>query len=101
MLAAEIDKESVEKVYGRWAPMYDLVFGNLFARGRREVVAASERIGGRVLEVGVGTGLSLPYYSTNCRLVGIDLSPQMLQKARRRVARERLTSVESLEIMDA
>jgi phosphatidylethanolamine/phosphatidyl-N-methylethanolamine N-methyltransferase len=101
MVETDIDKAAVEKVYARWAPVYDLVFGAVFERGRRAAVAAGERIGGRNLEVGVGTGLSLPYYSAGNRVVGIDLSEQMLGKARERVARQQLRHVEDLAIMDA
>jgi phosphatidylethanolamine/phosphatidyl-N-methylethanolamine N-methyltransferase len=90
MSTTNITSLGIEKVYARWAPIYDLVFGAIFERGRRAVVEASERLGGRVLEVGVGTGISLPYYSDRCRVVGIDLSEQMLRKARRRVLEGRL-----------
>jgi phosphatidylethanolamine/phosphatidyl-N-methylethanolamine N-methyltransferase len=64
-------------------------------------VEASERIGGRILEVGVGTGISLPYYSPGSRVVGIDISEPMLKVARRRVIADRLEHVERLEVMDA
>ena len=57
---AELDKDTVTKAYERWAPVYDLVFGAVFERGRQAAIAAAERIGGRILEVGVGTGISLP-----------------------------------------
>ena len=100
MPTGEIDKQTVEKVYARWAPVYDLVFGAVFQSGRRAVVAASERVGGRILEVGVGTGLSLPFYSGGHRVTGIDLSEEMLDKARTRVAKENLRYVEDLAIMD-
>ena len=100
MVIPEIDKQAVEKIYARWAPVYDLVFGAVFERGRRAVVTAGERIGGRILEVGVGTGLSLPFYSDGSRVTGIDLSEEMLDKARERVAKERLSHVEDLAIMD-
>ena len=100
MFTSEIDKQTVEKVYARWAPVYDLVFGAVFERGRRAVVAASEQVGGRILEVGVGTGLSLSYYSGGHRVVGIDLSEQMLEKARARVTRAKLRHVENLAVMD-
>ena len=53
----------MEKAYDRWAPVYDLVFGPVFERGRRASLVAAERVGGRILEVGVGTGISLPDYS--------------------------------------
>jgi phosphatidylethanolamine/phosphatidyl-N-methylethanolamine N-methyltransferase len=101
MVTTDIDRDAVAKVYARWAPVYDLVFGAVFERGRRAAIAASERVGGRILEVGVGTGISLPYYSERSRVFGIDLSAHMLQKARRRVAGRRLNNVERLAVMDA
>jgi len=100
-LRAELDEISLRRAYARWAPVYDLVFGAVFERGRRAAVAAAERVGGRILEVGVGTGISLPGYSPQNRIIGIDLSEEMLRKARRRVAELSLTNVEKLEVMDA
>lgn len=93
--------EGVARAYDRWAPIYDLVFGKVFARGRSAAIEAAERVGGRILEVGVGTGLSLPQYSPRSRLVGVDLSAPMLEKARERVARRNLRNVEQLDVMDA
>jgi phosphatidylethanolamine/phosphatidyl-N-methylethanolamine N-methyltransferase len=98
---AELDKQTITKAYARWAPVYDLVFGAVFERGRHAAIAAAERIGGRILEVGVGTGLSLPDYSAECRLCGIDISEPMLRKAQERVAELKLTNVEGLWVMDA
>ena len=100
-LPAELDEISLRKAYARWAPVYDLVFGAVFERGRRAAIAAAERVGGRILEVGVGTGISLPGYSRQNRIIGIDLSEEMLRKARRRVAELSLANVETLEVMDA
>ena len=100
-LPAELDLVTLRKAYARWAPVYDLVFGALFNRGRRAAIAAAERVGGRILEVGVGTGISLPGYSSRNRIIGIDLSAAMLRKAQRRVADLSLTNVERLEVMDA
>jgi phosphatidylethanolamine/phosphatidyl-N-methylethanolamine N-methyltransferase len=100
-LPAELDRIILQKAYARWAPVYDLVFGALFDRGRQAAIAAAERVGGRILEVGVGTGISLPGYSSQNRIIGIDLSAAMLRKAQRRVADLSLTNVEKLEIMDA
>ena len=96
-----MERAHVASAYGRWAPVYDLVFGPVFARGRLAAVAAADRVGGRILEVGVGTGLSLPSYAAGNRLVGIDISEPMLAKARLRVARERLSHVERLAVGDA
>ena len=100
-LPAELDLVTLRKAYARWAPVYDLVFGALFDRGRRAAIAAAEQVGGRILEVGVGTGISLPGDSAHNRIVGIDLSEAMLRKAQRRVANLSLTNVEILEVMDA
>ena len=63
MSHTDLDKDMVTKAYARWAPVYDLVFGAVFERGRQAAIEAAERIGGRILEVGVGTGISLPDYS--------------------------------------
>lgn len=97
----DLDKQTVTKAYDRWAPVYDLVFGAVFERGRDAAIAAAERVGGRILEVGVGTGIALPHYSKNCRLCGIDISEQMLRKAQERVTELKLTNVEGLWVMDA
>ena len=97
----ELDKETIAKAYARWAPVYDLVFGAVFERGRQAAIAAAERIGGRILEVGVGTGISLPDYSPANRICGVDLSEPMLRKAQDRVEELALTHVEGLWVMDA
>jgi phosphatidylethanolamine/phosphatidyl-N-methylethanolamine N-methyltransferase len=91
----------VERAYDRWAPIYDLVFGGVFGRGRQAAILATNSIGGRVLEVGVGTGISLPQYAANLRIFGTDISAAMLRKARSRVADLRLGNVEGLAVMDA
>src|SRR5215813_9559143 len=98
---AELDKETIAKAYARWAPVYDLVFGAVFERGRHAAIAAAERIGGRILEVGVGTGISLPDYSRTNRLCGVDISDPMLRKAQQRVVELGLANVEGLWVMDA
>jgi phosphatidylethanolamine/phosphatidyl-N-methylethanolamine N-methyltransferase len=100
-LHSELDKQTVTKAYARWAPVYDLVFGAVFERGRQAAIVAAERIGGRILEVGVGTGISLPDYSRANRICGVDISQPMLQKARERVAALDMTNVEGLWVMDA
>jgi phosphatidylethanolamine/phosphatidyl-N-methylethanolamine N-methyltransferase len=78
-----------------------MIFGPVFRRGRLDAVAAAERIGGRVLEVGVGTGLSLPSYGKGTRIVGVDISEPMLDRARRRVRLLHLDHVESIAVGDA
>jgi phosphatidylethanolamine/phosphatidyl-N-methylethanolamine N-methyltransferase len=100
-MATELDKDAVARAYARWAPIYDLVFGAVFERGRKASIAAAERVGGRILEVGVGTGLSLPDYSWSNRVVGVDLSAPMLRKAKARAVEHRLTNLDGLAVMDA
>jgi phosphatidylethanolamine/phosphatidyl-N-methylethanolamine N-methyltransferase len=99
---AALDAAAVRDAYRRWAGIYDEVFGGVSAAGRRRAVAAVNALPGRrVLEVGVGTGLALPRYAPEKQVVGIDLSREMLEQARRRVARERLRNVVGLVEMDA
>ena len=100
-MAGEIDIGTVAKAYSRWAPFYDLVFGAVFDAGRKASIAAAERVGGRILEVGIGTGISLTDYARTNRLVGIDYCEPMLRKAHARVAAHRLAHVEALAVMDA
>jgi phosphatidylethanolamine/phosphatidyl-N-methylethanolamine N-methyltransferase len=97
----DFDRESVEQAYDRWAPIYDLVFGGVFSKGRDAAIQATNKIGGRVLEVGVGTGISLPLYSPNVRIFGTDISEAMLKKAKQRVAEAHLKNIEGLAVMDA
>ena len=97
----DFDRETVEQAYDRWAPVYDLVFGGVFSKGRKAAIQATGNIGGRVLEVGVGTGISLPQYPPHFRIFGTDISEAMLRKARQRVAELGLKNVEGLAVMDA
>jgi phosphatidylethanolamine/phosphatidyl-N-methylethanolamine N-methyltransferase len=99
-MGTEIDKETITKAYDRWAPVYDLVFGAVFERGRHAAIAAAERIGGSILEVGVGTGISLPDYAPTNRIFGVDISTAMLRKAQERVDELGLSHVEGLTVMD-
>jgi phosphatidylethanolamine/phosphatidyl-N-methylethanolamine N-methyltransferase len=96
-----LDAASVRHAYRRCAPVYDLAFGGITETGRKHVVKIINRRKGRVLEVGVGTGLSLPCYGDHLSVTGIDLSPDMLKKARARVGRLELGNVSGLYEMDA
>ena len=98
---ATIENAHVEEAYARWAPIYDLVFTAVMKPGRKAAAAAASRPGGRVLDVGVGTGLELPMFAPGTRLVGVDLSEPMLRVAQKRIAREGLRDVEGLVVMDA
>jgi len=100
-MALEIDINTVAKAYARWAPVYDFVFGAVFDAGRKASIAAAERIGGRILDVGIGTGISLLDYAPPHRIVGVDYSEPMLRKAHERVAVHKLAHVDALAVMDA
>ena len=100
-MASDIDREGVAKAYGRWAPIYDLVFGKVFDHGRQSTIAEADRIGGRILDVGVGTGLSLSDYAATTKVCGVDISEPMLRKAQQRVRSLGLKNVETLAVMDA
>jgi phosphatidylethanolamine/phosphatidyl-N-methylethanolamine N-methyltransferase len=100
-MTSDIDRAGVERAYGRWAPIYDLVFGKVFDHGRQSTIAEADRIGGRVLDVGVGTGLSLSDYARTTKVCGVDISEPMLRKAQNRVRALKLANVETLAVMDA
>ncbi len=102
--AAITEVGQVVEAYGRWAPVYDLAFAAVMRAGRLAAAAAASAAagpGGRIVDIGVGTGLELPMFDPRTRLVGIDLSEPMLRSAQRRVGRERLRNVEGLLVMDA
>jgi phosphatidylethanolamine/phosphatidyl-N-methylethanolamine N-methyltransferase len=100
-MAGDIDRAGVAKAYGRWAPIYDMVFGKVFDSGRQSTIIEADRIGGRILDVGVGTGLSLVDYAPTTRICGVDISEPMLRKAHERVRTHKLHNVETLAVMDA
>jgi phosphatidylethanolamine/phosphatidyl-N-methylethanolamine N-methyltransferase len=94
--------ESVKAAYRRYAGIYDAVFGPMLQPGRKALLKALGcKPGERVLEVGVGTGLALPMYPRDVQVTGIDVSSEMLERARARVARRGLKNVEALLEMDA
>lgn len=99
--APRLDEKAVLAAYSRWAPIYDWVFGRVFDAGRKRAVEIINERQGRLLEVGVGTGLALPRYKSHLKVTGIDLSPDMLAVARRRVAEQKIETVEALHEMDA
>jgi phosphatidylethanolamine/phosphatidyl-N-methylethanolamine N-methyltransferase len=94
--------DAVKAAYRRYAGFYNAIFGPVLQPGRKAVIEALDcKPGHRVLEVGVGTGLALDLYPPGVKVVGIDVSREMLEKARRRVAKRRFTHVEALLEMDA
>ena len=100
-MTATMTTAGVAQAYDRWAPIYDLVFGPVFRQGRASAIRAADRIGGRILEVGVGTGISLPGYAAGSRVTGVDISEDMLNKARDRVARLGLRNIDAIRVGDA
>src|SRR5580692_13162999 len=97
-----MDLHDTIRTYRLFSGSYDIVFGPVFHPGRKEAVrVANDRPGQRILEVGVGTGLSLPYFRADSHVTGIDVSAEMLAKAETRVARQNLAHVDGLHVMDA
>jgi phosphatidylethanolamine/phosphatidyl-N-methylethanolamine N-methyltransferase len=94
-----LDKDAVRAAYRGWAPVYDYTFGLVAGPGRRLAVSILNGIDGHVLEIGVGTGLSLPRYRPGLDVTGIDLSPDMLAKAKARIRRRGLLRM-TLAVMD-
>jgi ubiquinone/menaquinone biosynthesis C-methylase UbiE len=101
MNTSDLEQNIVETAYARWAPIYDAVCGPVMVQGRRAAAAAARAIGGRILEVGVGTGLSFDDYDATTDITGIDLSAPMLAKAREKMASGRYPFVRDVQLMDA
>lgn len=96
-----LEKRQVERAYELYAPVYDFIFDWIFAPGRSAAIRQLDlRPDESVLEVGIGTGLNLPLYPPACRLTGIDLSHEMLDKAIERVQTLAMPHV-TLKVMDA
>ncbi len=93
--------DAIRRSYARWAPVYDLAFGRITNGGRRRAAAHVNRMGGSVLEVGVGTGLAFGRYAPQVQVTGIDVSAEMLAKAQDKIARQGLRNVVGLHQMDA
>src|SRR3954469_7881799 len=101
MATTDLDRSIVETAYARWAPIYDAVCGPVMLKGRRAAASAARAVGGRILEVGVGTGLSFDDYDATTEITGIDLSAPMLEKARAKIASGRYPWVRDVLQMDA
>ena len=93
--------ESIEKVYDRSSPFYDLLFGRVSHGGRQKAPELLQlRAGDRLLEVGVGTGLSIPEFPEHVEITGVDVSQGMLDKAEKRMQDLGRTNVQLVK-MDA
>ncbi|MFP4352646.1 MAG: class I SAM-dependent methyltransferase [Puniceicoccaceae bacterium] len=92
----------MRKAYRFYAPVYNYLFGRIVDEGRREAVARfRQKPGDRILEIGVGTGLSLPFYDPGVEVTGVDVSTEMLGIARRRYLGPKYPHVRALMEMDA
>jgi phosphatidylethanolamine/phosphatidyl-N-methylethanolamine N-methyltransferase len=100
-LLADLERTTVERAYARWAPIYDVLCGPVFFNARRAATGAAKQVGTRVLEIGVGTGLSFSDYNARYDVLGIDISEQMIARARARHATGRYPWVTDLQVMDA
>ncbi|MBS0533637.1 MAG: methyltransferase domain-containing protein [Proteobacteria bacterium] len=94
-------RDVMEKAYAKWAPVYDMLCGPVFLNGRRAAAKAAHEVGGRILEIGVGTGLSFDDYDATTEITGIDISEPMIARARERLASGRYPFVKELRVMDA
>ena len=94
-----VDGDDVRSAYQRWAPVYALLASPTIP-GRKGAARRVNRLSGRILEAGVGTGSALPLYGPHLRIVGVDLSHDMLVRARQRIATDRLDHVEGVFEMD-
>jgi phosphatidylethanolamine/phosphatidyl-N-methylethanolamine N-methyltransferase len=86
-VAGGLDTARIKRIYARYAPCYDLLFGPPLSEGRVRAAEAANRLPGRrLLDLGTGTGLTLPHYRAGLEVVGLDLSRAMLRRARARIA---------------
>ena len=99
-MADEKTTALMQKAYARWAPIYDIVYDKLTEAAAKTAVRAAVAAGSVILEAGVGTGLALEYYPKNIELHGVDLSADMLERARDKVKKKNLSHVKSLKQMD-
>lgn len=72
-------------VYSLWAKCYDTFVDPLFKFDRKSVIKQlRSKKNDHILELGVGTGLNLPFYPAFCRITGVDFSSAMLKKAKQK-----------------
>jgi len=86
-----LDQNSIIKSYKRVSSFYDLTFGQVFRPGQKAIIKKMDCIeSDNVLEIGIGTGSSLQYYPKETKVVGIDISPDMLEVAKKRIIKDKI-----------
>lgn len=86
-----MDDKSIIKSYKRVSGFYDYTFGQIFRPGQKKLVSMMEcSPADKVLEIGIGTGTSYKYYPVETEVTGIDISPDMLKKARKNIRKHNL-----------
>ena len=86
-----MDDKSIIKSYKRVSSFYDYTFGKVFRPGQKKLVSMMEcDSADKVLEIGIGTGTSYSYYPEDTSVIGIDISPDMLEKAKNHIKSEDL-----------
>jgi len=94
-----MDREQVRSIYGQYSSVYDLIFSHIFSPRIKMGLGRSDiQTGDKILEVGVGTGISLHMYPKSCTLVGVDVTRKMLEKARDKKNAMRLDNVHLMEM---
>jgi len=102
MIRTRVDGRAMERLYSFYSPFYDFTFGAILSPGRRKAMSLlQKRHGQRVLEVGIGPGSTLGLYPHDTNIVGIDISPKMIEKARSKATRLSNGREISLHVMDA
>ena len=101
MELASMTSDDIRSAYRRWAPVYDATFGRLVRAGVTQAVTRANELSGELLEIGVGTGLALPQYGSHLSVRGVDLSLDILERARRRVQMHDCRNIHALLQMDA
>ncbi|MFC5066523.1 class I SAM-dependent methyltransferase [Flaviflagellibacter deserti] len=100
-MTVQYDLEGQQRVYEKWAPIYDAVYNRFLTDAHSKTSTAAAACGRDILEVGVGTGLMLRYYPSDRNVIGVDLSVHMLEKAVEKVRDLGLGHVKLLASMDA
>ena len=96
-----MELESIKKIYAGYSNVYDVIFKRMFyPRIKHAITTMDIQPGEKVLDVGMGTGLSLEIYPPHCQITGVDISEHMLGKAKKKAEKRGMTNVD-FKVMDA